>query len=76
MNATKVMKTGDLAKRWKGLIAKGTIENWRVNGTGPRYFKLGRGKTCLVLYKLKDVTKFEKYYFSGEMKTWQKLLSR
>ncbi len=69
----KALTTNQLAVRWRGLLAKGTFENWRQQGRGPRYYKIGAGKTCLVLYKLKDVEKFEKKYFNGGIKKWRKL---
>lgn len=33
-----------------------TLQNWRTNGQGPEFYKIGR----LVRYRLRDVYKFEK----------------
>lgn len=70
----KTLTTNQLAHRWRGLLVKGTIENWRQQGRGPRFCKIGSGKTCLVLYRLKEIERFEKIYFRGEIKKWRKLL--
>jgi hypothetical protein len=43
-----------LAKRW--LIRTETLSQWRWNGRGPQYLKIGRR----VLYRLEDVLCFEK----------------
>jgi hypothetical protein len=72
----KALTTNELAHRWRGLTVKGTIEAWRVRGRGPRYFKLGKGKTCVVLYKLRDIERFERQYWNGGYKKWLKLRSR
>jgi hypothetical protein len=42
-----------LAKRW--LISPRTLEQWRWQGRGPRYLKIG-GR---VVYRLSDVETFE-----------------
>jgi hypothetical protein len=43
----------DLAKRWR--ISPRTLEQWRWQGRGPRYLKIG-GR---VVYRLPDVETFE-----------------
>jgi hypothetical protein len=43
----------DLAKRW--LISPRTLEQWRWQGRGPRYLKIG-GR---VVYRLSDIELFE-----------------
>lgn len=48
------LTTEQLSKRWS--IAAGTLSNWRSQGNGPKYAKLGRR----VIYRLKDVETFEK----------------
>lgn len=48
------LTTEELSKRWS--IAPGTLSNWRSQGSGPKYAKLGRR----VVYRLKDVENFEK----------------
>lgn len=72
----KALTTKELAHRWRGVLSEGTIENWRLQKRGPRFFKIGKGKTCLVLYKLRDIEKFEKSYFNGSIKQWQRLRSQ
>jgi len=67
------LTTRQLAHRWRGALAKGTIENWRQQRRGPKYFKIGGGKTCLVLYRLRDIKKFEESYFNGGIAQWRKL---
>lgn len=48
-----------LAKRWH--LHPGTLKNWRTNKKGPPYIKVGsQVKATQILYKLKDVIKFEK----------------
>jgi hypothetical protein len=32
-----------------------TLERYRVEGTGPRFIKVGRGKRARVLYRLTDL---------------------
>lgn len=76
MISDKVITVKELARRWRGLVVKRTIDNWRMLGRGPKYQKIGKGKTCLVLYKLKDIQKFEKSYFNGSVSKWRKLRSR
>ena len=43
----------DLAQRWKVSIL--TISQWRWNGKGPRFFKMGRQ----IFYRPADVQRFE-----------------
>ena len=43
----------DLAERW--LISPRTLEQWRWQGRGPRYLKIG-GR---VIYRLSDIEAFE-----------------
>lgn len=42
-----------LAERWK--ITLSTLSQWRWNGRGPKYVKIGRQ----ALYRLDDVEQFE-----------------
>lgn len=64
----KYLTTKEVAERWGGIIQPGTIENWRQQKKGPKFVKLGKGKTSPVVYRLKDLVAFEK---SGE---WGKYL--
>ncbi|MEI8296227.1 MAG: helix-turn-helix domain-containing protein [Alphaproteobacteria bacterium] len=43
-----------LAARWN--ITNGTLSQWRWNGKGPQFLKIGRR----VLYRIEDVEAFEK----------------
>ena len=43
-----------------------TLERLRVEGSGPRYFKLGPGKRARVMYKASDVLAWiERYRYSS-----------
>ena len=44
---------GTLAERWNVTIA--TLSQWRWNGRGPQYLKLGRR----VMYRIQDIAAFE-----------------
>jgi hypothetical protein len=56
MNKSEVLTPEDLSARWKGKICPGTLQNWRCNGTGPNYTKVGRA----VFYPLSEVERFER----------------
>lgn len=43
----------DLTKRWE--VTPKTLQNWRWNGKGPEYFKVGR----TIKYRLEDIESFE-----------------
>jgi hypothetical protein len=43
----------ELAERWR--MPTGTLRNWRSEGTGPTYIKIGQR----VLYPVADVEAFE-----------------
>lgn len=47
----------ELIKRYKNSISLRTLANWRSNGDGPNYTKIG-GK---VLYSIADVIQWEKH---------------
>ena len=53
-----MLTTKDLAERWA--MAIGTLENWRQQGKGPRYVKLGGSPNSDVRYRIKDVESYEK----------------
>ena len=58
MNSSKAdehLQPGELVKRWRNLISLGTLANWRSNGTGPNFLKLG-GR---ILYRRVDVEAWE-----------------
>lgn len=53
----QMMTTEELAERWR--MAVKSISNWRVQGRGPRWIKLGDGRNGKVLYRLEDIEAFE-----------------
>ena len=46
----------ELVERWKGLIKRQTLANWRSKGQGPSYQKIG-GR---VLYPLSEIERYER----------------
>lgn len=52
------LTTEELAARWK--MSPQTLENWRSQGTGPEYVKLGAAKSSSVIYRLSDIEKWER----------------
>lgn len=55
----------DLAKRW--MMPDKTLSQWRWNGRGPKFTKIGRH----ILYKIEDIEKFEEeksYNHTGQYK--------
>lgn len=53
VRTVKNLDQKDLAERW--LISPRTLEQWRWQGRGPRYLKIG-GR---VIYRLSDIEAFE-----------------
>jgi hypothetical protein len=49
------LRPKDLCARWDGVVTPGTLINWRVQGKGPRYSKIGRN----VIYALEDIKTYE-----------------
>lgn len=49
------LKPSELCARYKGAITEKTLSNWRYQGEGPAYLKIG-GK---ILYRLSDVLLWE-----------------
>jgi len=47
----------EVATRWK--MSRRTLQNWRANGTGPRYIKLSEGRGGRVRYPLADIQAYE-----------------
>ncbi len=54
---THLLTPAELAERWR--IHWKTLSNWRVQGRGPAYVKLGTGKAMRVLYRIEDVERYE-----------------
>ncbi|GEM_PF-1345664 len=48
---------GDLAQRWRMDVK--TLSNWRVQGKGPAYVKLGEGRNTKVLYPKEAIEAYE-----------------
>jgi predicted site-specific integrase-resolvase len=48
-----LLTPNDLAERWK--LTPATLSQWRWNGKGPYFMKLGRR----ILYRIEDVENFE-----------------
>lgn len=55
---TETLDQRQLAERWH--MHPRTLENWRQQGRGPRFFKLHDGPKAPVRYRLEDIEKFEK----------------
>jgi hypothetical protein len=51
----------ELAERWRHIVSLSTLDNWRSQGRGPRYFKAG-GR---VLYPLAEVINYEQRNMRG-----------
>ena len=49
------LRTDQLMDRWRGAVKKQTLVNWRVQGKGPKFTRIGRS----VLYALSDVELYE-----------------
>jgi hypothetical protein len=58
------LTTKELAERWA--MAVGSLENWRQQARGPRYYKMGGSPNSDVRYKIKDVEKFEKEHMVSQ----------
>ena len=56
MATNELLTAAELAKRWRGKITEGTLANWRAQGKGPRFVKMGG----VILYPLDQVEKHEK----------------
>lgn len=54
-NAAQFLTPQDLVKRWAGAVTVGTLANWRAQGTGPAFTKIG----ARVRYALEAVVKYE-----------------
>lgn len=46
----------ELVARYRGLVAAGTLRNWRNKGVGPPFVKIGKG----VLYALASLEAWER----------------
>jgi hypothetical protein len=55
-SGVEYLTTDALVMRWGGAIQEPTLRNWRVEGYGPPYTKLGRR----VVYQLSSLVEWEK----------------
>ncbi|NGO67139.1 helix-turn-helix transcriptional regulator [Streptomyces boncukensis] len=46
-------------------VSVGTLANWRWRGEGPRYVKLGSGRSSRVRYRSEDVAAWEARHAAG-----------
>lgn len=59
------LTTDQLSKRWG--VSSNRLRQWRVEGKGPGFIKLGDGPKAPVRYRLDDVEEYEKdRYFTSE----------
>lgn len=59
----------ELSERWAGIVAAGTLKNWRSQKKGPKYVKFGRDSNSHVAYRIEDIVAFEKK-MTKETKKW------
>jgi len=55
-DAPEFLTVGELVKRWRGTVTKGTLANWRSLKIGPAFTKMGREP----LYPLVAVQAYER----------------
>lgn len=58
----------ELAERWRNVVSLSTLDNWRSQQRGPRWFKAG-GR---VLYPINEVVQFEQRNMRGFSNTVSK----
>lgn len=51
----------ELAERWRNVVSLSTLDNWRSQQRGPRWFKAG-GR---VLYPIHEIVQFEQRNMRG-----------
>lgn len=51
----KFLTAAEVSQRWGGAVGTGTLANWRVQGKGPAFVKLG----SKVLYPIDELDKWE-----------------
>jgi predicted DNA-binding transcriptional regulator AlpA len=59
----EVWSPAELAERLG--VSVGTLANWRWRGEGPRYVKLGSGRSSRVRYRAEDVAAWETRHAAG-----------
>jgi len=55
MTDEEMLTIDELLARWRGQVARKTLANWRVQGRGPVFVKVGKA----VLYPVSAVEAFE-----------------
>jgi hypothetical protein len=55
MSEEEFLTIDELLARWKNQYAKQTLADWRAQGKGPKFKKIGKK----VLYRIKDVIEYE-----------------
>lgn len=55
-SSSDALTIDELVERWRGLVKRQTLANWRSKGQGPSYRKIG-GR---VLYPQPEVEKYER----------------
>ena len=53
----KLLTTEELALRWS--MDAGSLENWRTEGKGPIFIKMGQGSSAPVRYRMCDIEDWE-----------------
>jgi hypothetical protein len=61
------LTTEQLSARWGGSPCVRTLNGWRLNGVGPKSYKLG-GQTSRVMYALADIEAYEAAQKAGTSK--------
>lgn len=56
MNENKYLTPEQLSQRWGGSPTVETLRNWRSQGRGVKFIKIGK----LIKYPLSEILKFEK----------------
>lgn len=51
----KFLTAAEVSQRWGGAVGTGTLANWRVQGKGPAFVKLG----SKVLYPVEELDQWE-----------------
>ena len=54
-SGSSYLTPAELAERWRNVVSLSTLDNWRSQQRGPRWFKAG-GR---VLYPVTEVVQFE-----------------
>lgn len=60
-NGKDILSTEQLSARWGGEVMPETLVNWRGEGRGPKYVKLGgKSNNRRVVYRLAAVEEYER----------------